>query len=197
MAQNQERSLETISTIMRAVMKLSMLKGIDHVTVRDICAEAGISVGAFYHHFSSRQELLQRSFEAFDHSLSRHMEQRHLNKTPQQALTDLLLFQVRFMSQEGGGLLAHYYRTLLNEPSAEAVSFDRSYYRAVLDCIQRLADAGQLCPDCHPRDLANLCIIFVRGHLIDWCLHNQTYDVVTQVRSVLPIFLRGFIINTG
>ena len=192
MAPKQERSLETTTAIMQAAMKLSLLKGIDNVTVREICAEAGISVGAFYHHFASRQELLQRSFEAFDKSLSHHMERRYLHKPPMEVLNDLLLFQVRFMSREGAGLISHYYRTLLNTPSPDAVSFDRSYYRAVLDCVQRLADAGQLLPDCQPHTIANLCIIFIRGHLIDWCLHDQAYDVVNQVRSVLPIFIRGF-----
>ena len=63
MAPKQERSLDTTTALMQAAMKLSLLKGIDNVTVREICAEAGISVGAFYHHFASRQELLQRSFE--------------------------------------------------------------------------------------------------------------------------------------
>lgn len=192
MAQKQERSQETTAAIMQAAMKLSLIKGIDNVTVRDICAEAGISVGAFYHHFTSRQELLQRSFEAFDQILTRHMEQRYLSKPPHEALTDLLIFQVRFMSQDGAGLISHYYRTLLAFPTPDAVSFDRPYQRAVLDCVQRLADAGRFCPDCQPRTIANLCITFVRGCLLDWCLHEQSYDIVSHTRSVLPIFIRGF-----
>lgn len=192
MAQRQERSQETTAAIMQAAMKLSIHKGIDNVTVRDICAEAGISVGAFYHHFTSRQELLQRSFETFDQLLSRHMAQRYLTKDPHDALNDLLLFQIRFMSREGSGLLAHYYCTLLRNPSADAVSFDRSYYRAVLDCVQRLFDAGRLCPDCHPREITNLCVSFVRGCLVDWCLHDQSYDIVSHARAYLPIFMRGF-----
>lgn len=193
MARKQERSVETTNAIIQAAMRLSQLKGIDQVTVRDICAEAGISVGAFYHHFSSRQELLQRSFEAFDHNLSRLMEQRYVNKPPQQALTDLLLLQVRIMSRDGAGLLSHYYRTLLKEPSQEAVSFDRSYYRAVLDCVQRLAEAGQLRENCQPREIANFCVISIRGWLIDWCLCDQKYDIVSRVHAMLPIFVRGFV----
>lgn len=192
MAQRQERSQETTAAIMRAAMKLSIHKGIDNVTVRDICTEAGISVGAFYHHFASRQELLQRSFEAFDQLLNQHMAQRYQTKDPYDALSDLLLFQIRFMSREGAGLIAHYYCTLLRNPSADAVSFDRSYYRAVLDCVQRLSDAGRLRPDCHLREITNLCISFVRGCLIDWCLHDQSYDIVSHARSFLPIFMRGF-----
>ena len=195
MAQKQDRSHETTTAIMQATMKLSLLKGIENVTIRDICAEAGISVGAFYHHFTSRQELLQRTFEAIDRNLTRQLDRRCNNENPQDALQDILLFQIRFMAREGAGLVSHYYRTLLSDPSPHAVSFDRPYYRAVNRCLERLAEAGLLYPDCRPRDLTNLCITFVRGCLIDWCLHNQSYDIVTCVRSTLPIFLRGFIRN--
>lgn len=192
MAQKQERSQETTSAIMQAAMRLSLTKGIDNVTIRDICAEAGISVGAFYHHFASRQELILRTFETFDQMLSRQMEQRCNRKAPLEALTDVLLLQVRFMAREGSGLVAHYYRALLGSPSPTAVSFDRSYYQAVYRCIQRLNDAGLLRQDCQPRETADLCITFIRGCLIDWCLHEQSYDIVTHVRSILPIFFRSF-----
>lgn len=192
MAQKQERAQETTMAIIQSTMKLSLLKGIDKVTIRDICTDAGISVGAFYHHFTTKQELLLRSFEAFDQILTHHMEHRYLQKSPQDALSDLLLLQIRFVSREGAGLIAHYYRALLASPSADAVSFDRAYYRTVLDCVQRLADAGQLRPDCHPRSIANYCVIFIRGCLVDWCLHDQSYDIVSHVRSMLPIFIRSF-----
>ena len=73
MAQKQERAQETTMAIIQSTMKLSLLKGIDKVTIRDICTDAGISVGAFYHHFTTKQELLLRSFEAFDQILTHHM----------------------------------------------------------------------------------------------------------------------------
>lgn len=193
MASQQERSNETTSAIMKATMKMCLIKSIDTVTVRDICSEAGISIGAFYHHFASREELLQRTFEVFDRTLSQQLDRRCIKENPLEALEDILMFQIRFMSREGAGLLSHYYCTLLNDPSSHAVSFDRSYYRAVQFCLQRLQDAQLLLPDCRPRELTNYCITFMRGCLIDWCLHGQSYDIVSHVSLVLPIFLRGFI----
>lgn len=195
MARKQERSHETTSAIIRAVMKLSLVKGMEEITVREICAEASVSVGAFYHHFTSREELIRRIFEYFDRELSQYIEHRCQDKTPLEALTEILIFQVRYMSHEGAGLISPYYRTLLLSPSPDAVSFDRPYFQAVYNCVQSLADAGQLSPDCSPRYAADLCILFVRGSLIDWCLHSQSYDIVARMRAVLPIFLRSFAVN--
>ena len=192
MAQQQERSQETTSAIMQAAMRLSLAKGLTNVTIRDICTEAGISVGAFYHHFSSRQELFMRTFEAFDQALSFQMEQRCAEKDPKEALMDILLFQVRYMSREGAGIVSHYYRSLLSTPTPGAVSTNRPYYRIIRQCLQRLADTHQLHPDCSVEIITDYCITFVRGCLIDWCLQDQSYDVVTHTRSILPTFIRGF-----
>ena len=193
MAQKQARSQETTDAIMRAAMKLGSLKGINAVTVREICAEAGVSIGAFYHHFSSRQDLFHRAFESFDRALNRKMAQFDETKSPLEMLTELLMFQVTYVSREGRGVISSYYRTILNDTTHAAVNPDRSYYRAAHAYVQRLADAGQLRPEYQPQQIAELCISFIRGCLIDWCLHDQNYDVIAHTRRVLPILIRGFI----
>ena len=193
MAHKQERSRETEAALIRAALKLCMTKDASKVTIREICSSAGVSVGAFYHHFESRQELFTSAFRAFDLELNRHMELRCNNKNPLTALTDLLMFQVTFVSQEGAGLLPQYFCAILTDPSCASVSPDRTYYRFTLDCVQRLAANGMLRPEYAPQKIADLCISFIRGCLIDWTLHRQSYDIVEHVRSVLPILLRGFL----
>jgi AcrR family transcriptional regulator len=53
----QQRSEETRSKIIEAAVKLFSTRGFNAASVGDICKEAGISKGAFYHHFESKQAL--------------------------------------------------------------------------------------------------------------------------------------------
>ncbi len=53
----QQRSEETHSRILESAIKLFSTRGYNKASVDDICAEAGISKGAFYHHFKSKQAL--------------------------------------------------------------------------------------------------------------------------------------------
>jgi len=53
----QQRSEETRTRIMEAAIKLFSSRGYNKASVDDICKEAGISKGAFYHHFKSKQTL--------------------------------------------------------------------------------------------------------------------------------------------
>ncbi|MFN8399124.1 MAG: TetR/AcrR family transcriptional regulator [Anaerolineales bacterium] len=53
----QQRSEETRSKIIVSAVKLFSAKGYNIASVDDICADAGISKGAFYHHFKTKQDL--------------------------------------------------------------------------------------------------------------------------------------------
>jgi AcrR family transcriptional regulator len=53
----QQRSEETRAKIMEAAIKLFSTRGYNKASVDEICDEAGISKGAFYHHFKSKQAL--------------------------------------------------------------------------------------------------------------------------------------------
>ena len=56
-------SLETVkkpptkNRILDAAVKLVRLKGYNATTVDDLCAQAGVTKGAFFHHFKSKDEL--------------------------------------------------------------------------------------------------------------------------------------------
>jgi len=54
----QQRSEETRTKIMDSAIKLFSTRGFNTASVDDICEEAGISKGAFYHHFESKQALI-------------------------------------------------------------------------------------------------------------------------------------------
>ncbi|GAB1472124.1 TetR/AcrR family transcriptional regulator [Chloroflexota bacterium] len=53
----QQRSEETRSKITASAIKLFSNRGFSAASVDDICADAGISKGAFYHHFKTKQGL--------------------------------------------------------------------------------------------------------------------------------------------
>ena len=69
----QQRSEETRTKILDASVKLFSTRGFAAASVDEICVEAGISKGAFYHHFESKQSLflalLDGWLQTIDHSI--------------------------------------------------------------------------------------------------------------------------------
>lgn len=66
----QQRSEETRARILRSALECFSRSGYDATGVAEICAAAGISKGAFYHHFPTKQavfiELLNAWLDALD-----------------------------------------------------------------------------------------------------------------------------------
>jgi AcrR family transcriptional regulator len=74
MNKHEQRSEETRNRILEAAESCFAQSGYDGTSVAQICQEAGVSKGALYHHFDSKQaiflELLNRWLEAMDFQLA-------------------------------------------------------------------------------------------------------------------------------
>jgi AcrR family transcriptional regulator len=58
------RTIEARSRVDRAAVALFAARGVDGVSVADIAAAAGVSQGALYRHYRSKEELASRLFSA-------------------------------------------------------------------------------------------------------------------------------------
>lgn len=57
MARAQQATKDSRDKLLDAALHVIRQKGYDATTVDDICAEAGLTKGAFFHHFASKEEL--------------------------------------------------------------------------------------------------------------------------------------------
>ncbi|HEY5159130.1 MAG TPA: TetR/AcrR family transcriptional regulator [Anaerolineales bacterium] len=61
----QQRSEETRARILDAAIRQFAIAGYDAASVDDICTEAGLSKGAFYHHFPTKQAIFLALMQAW------------------------------------------------------------------------------------------------------------------------------------
>ncbi len=187
MQTNSDRTLKTTTNILIAATRLTRDKGWRDTTIRDICAAAGVSVGAFYHHFSSKQELMNHSFLLFDATLNEELQTGE--GSPVELMKSVLMTQTAFIVREAGPLITEYYQNILADKNKSAADPNREYYQRVLHYAREAKAQGLLKDGMEPEYVTELLIKFVRGCIIDWCLHDYRYDVVAQTDSELDMLL--------
>src|SRR5690606_31316006 len=57
----ESSSLDTRQTLMQIATELIWQSNYDHVGIAEICKQAGVTKGAFYHHFVSKADLFAKS----------------------------------------------------------------------------------------------------------------------------------------
>jgi AcrR family transcriptional regulator len=70
----QQRSEETRAHILQSAIALFSKNGYDASSVAEICQAAGVSKGAFYHHFASKQAVFQALLEGWLAGLNLQMD---------------------------------------------------------------------------------------------------------------------------
>jgi AcrR family transcriptional regulator len=77
----RHRFTDTRQRIEEAATKLFVARGITETSVRDITREGGISAGALYRHFESKDDLVWQTFEHGYTSFARELEAHAANES--------------------------------------------------------------------------------------------------------------------
>jgi AcrR family transcriptional regulator len=170
--------------ILETARKLALDKGFEDLTVRDICNNAEISIGAFYHHFSSKEELINESFLMYDYDLDTRLD-LYNQGNPLSSLKSILLDQISFVTSFPHKLISEYYRAILSSPSKSAVNESRTYYKAVNHFVKLAIESKQFSSRYSKEYLTNYFIKHIRGNLIHWCLNPNNIDIYNQTSEEL------------
>lgn len=112
----REQSLHTIEAIRTAVDRLVPINGFENMTVRDICHEANISSGTFYHHFKSKSELMvDRSNRTYDY-FNVLYNTKLVHMEPMDALRELIIEWNIYIKRRVLPVLKYYMHAVLDHP---------------------------------------------------------------------------------
>ena len=188
----KEQARQTEAAILQAALELARSSSFDKISVREICQRAGITTGAFYHHFRSKEDLLSRGFAPLD----RRMEEAlsgHGDDTPPERLWRILSTYAAFIQDQGWELVARYYQRRLDSPD-DASSMDPTRYtlRSMVDCLRQAEAEGLLLPGWSVEWTADFFFRHFRGVVIDWVLHRGSYPLLPKLEQDYALFREIF-----
>ena len=141
----KQQAAQTERAILAAATELSRERSFDKVSVRDICRKAGITTGAFYHHFKSKDELLQKGFASLDLYLEGVLS-GHERDEPMRRLWLILSAYTSFVENLGCELIARYYAQRLSRPDFQSIDPNRFTFQSLLSCLKEACAGRDPCP---------------------------------------------------
>lgn len=190
-ARRQAQGEATRKAILDAASRLTREGGFDRLTIRDICQAAGVTTGAFYHHFSSKEDILTQGFASLDSFLERVLEP-YRAAPPLERLEALLRSYAQYVEEMGWQTMALYYIRRLSDPEAGTISPNRYTLRTMEACLTALERESDLSPACDPRWTADFFFRHFRGTVVDWILHRGAYSLWPKLEQDYQFFARAF-----
>lgn len=185
----QMQALATKQKIFSCAVSLFAQKTYENVTVQDICSEAEVSVGAFYHHFKSKENILDEGYRLFDQRSEEAWNSGHPD-SPLEAIQFLISVQARSMEGMGPPAVLQYFKNQLSCSEKYILNPDRFFYKAIRQSVEDGIAAGLLAGD--STEITEDILGITRGMIYDWCLHAGTYHLPERSRRMVDMVMQYY-----
>jgi AcrR family transcriptional regulator len=166
-----------------AARKVAVKYGSEHVTVRRIAKETGISEGALYRHFKSKHDILSLMVERIQEDLVAGIEKGAAGQTPLVILDSALRNHMSSIEQRKSVSFQVIAEIIslgdkkLNRQASEAL--DR-YTAQIRDLLSQGIEAGEIRKDVVPEETAILITAAIQGLVSRWALGNYSFNLEQQ-----------------
>jgi len=188
----QQRAIDTKNKIINTFFGLLEHKSINEITIQMICVNCGISVGAFYHHYSSKEDILVEKFHHFDEFIENELTHKQY-VCYEEAIIDFLFYLIIGAQNHGINVTREVLKYTLSPTSHNYFSMqNRSSHNYLLTLIDKAISKGELKEACNSKELAILLLRHAHGIGYDWVAQNGSYDLSNALHYDLRLILKSF-----
>lgn len=185
MTSRQKQALETKKRIYRKTRELMKSNEFSDLTVSDICKNADVSIGTFYHYFQSKEDVLSMIY-----SFEENFE--NLPSGISYADSILYLFNKELCSIEenGPGLLSQFLKMQILKSGRHVVEADSPFYKKIASLVKEGMEHGEFSGNNDHNKIAEALFRIYRGSFFDWAVCNGGYPLQEKALYDLSYFLR-------
>lgn len=191
LSKQQQKSKETKAKIFRAAKHILRKKGYEELSIKNICEEAGVSNGSFYHHFKTKDDLLSYYIEEQPSINPDLLDIPENVQEAKAAIIYVYLNYVHYCEELGVEFMSNYY-TPKNQSLNPLIRTERPYpIVTVHNYLEKCIKAGILSPSLELEDITTDIRIIVIGNVFEWCLKNGDADFEGNMKRSLETYLNG------
>jgi TetR/AcrR family fatty acid metabolism transcriptional regulator len=169
----QEQALKTKNRIYTAAIDLMDRKGFDNITIAEISEKAGVSVGAFYHYFESKNDILAEIFHQADEYFSIQVASGLTKESIPDQIVEYFDHYARFNIASGMEMT----QQLFSPKIKFFIQEGRPMLTILQDLVRRGQEKGEIRADASPEEIVRFLFIMARGVVFEWSLYDGGYDL--------------------
>ena len=176
--------------ILEKVIPILSEESFDDLSVSEICARIGISVGSFYHYFTKKTDLLGGFMVLIDDDIERKVVPLLTSEDEIENLRRFAHGWAEYVAEHG---IERSKLISAIDPDGNGISeTDRISLEVLREHIGRGQDRGQITREQDAEELASMFLLALRGVTVDWSRRGGSYAVTEKMDAVIGFYLRAF-----
>jgi len=191
----QQRSEETRSHILEASVKLFSVNGYNKASVDDICEQAGVSKGAFYHHFKTKQDVFLALLDGWLQTIDQAIEAA--NDKPVPEIFEQIAAAFPYIFESAGDNLPMFLEFWLQASRDEtiweaSIAPYRRYHKHFVSLIKKGIAEGSLA-DVDPDLAARLIVSAAMGLLLQSLIDPEGAKWEKVARETVQVMMKSIL----
>ena len=191
MTNRQIKALDTKDKIYNSAMNKFTEKGLERTTIQEICRDAEVSIGSFYNHFNSKEDIIYEIFKRADLNFEQFKEKNVDKKGIRELILEYMDYYVSFVQTNDIQFTKFFYNT-----SNHYFVQEKRPMQEVLKSILREYDLELNRYYVEDTDmLVDRLFITSRGVIFHWCLKDGTFDLNEMNRKHIEMVLSAVLMD--
>ena len=201
LTERQKKALETRSKLLHKSLELFGKYGFEHVTIEQITKACDVSKGTFYTHFPSKYDVILEKFKEFDTFYD--TVEKEIDPTLSASEKILTIYNEQMLyiiNIVGKDVLATVYTAAMTNQVEEdhyLISPQRKIFEILNNYIAEGVASGEFRQDVSIADMQSMIQRCMRANVYDWLIHNETFDLVKEMRLFTSVVLDGLKAKKG
>ncbi len=187
----KEQAEETKKLIFEKALELLAEKDFEKITVRDIVKKANVSVGTFYHYYSTKLDVYYETYIIADEYFETVVKSEINQLTGTREKLELFFdYYAKYNCEITNLSLTQILYNSANK------CFDRNsdigMIPILISILQEGLDIGVLKSDRSAKEIAQFLMISIRGQIYHWCTNDGNYDLKNAIAEHLNLLFKAF-----
>ncbi len=191
LSKQQLKSKETKERIFQAAKRILQKNGYENLSIKNICEEAGVSNGSFYHHFKTKDDLLSYYIEDQPSMDSGLLEVPRNIEEAKNAIVGVYLNYAKYCRTLGVEFIAGYY-TPHNQALNPTIRTERPYpIVTVQHYLEKAVAANAISLKLSVPEIVTDIRMLVIGNVFEWAMTNGQTDFEGNIKRSISHYLEG------
>jgi TetR/AcrR family fatty acid metabolism transcriptional regulator len=170
------KAAKTREHILRSAFSIMEKKGYASTTIRDICAEANVSIGTFYIYFPTKNDIFFDIYKKADDYFADTVVTHFIAKTVPEKIIEFFRHYARLNLNTGIEITK-----ILYNPDNLWFIKKRKMQTLLEEVIREGQMQKELTSDMTAAEMVDFLFILARGCCYNWCIMQGKYDLESQM----------------